>query len=108
MQISFYQSDRGENYVGDFIRNLDDKTKNIIQTKLETWEKYDVRTDFKKLKGYRDLYQIRIGAFRTLCTFSGDICCLLHIFRKTSNETPKKELTIASNRAKKFKQFKLS
>jgi phage-related protein len=109
MDIRFYTSQSGVEYVSEFIKEKisDVKAKNKILRRLELLEKYDLLNAIrsrliKKLHGY-DLYEIVIDHnrvfYRILCSIGRNTCWLLHMFKKKSNNTPAEDIETALNRS---------
>lgn len=111
MEVCFFTSSAGENYVGNYIYSLPDKKAvKKIERRLELIEKYgfNFRTysgTMTKLHGY-NLYEIKIDFnhmfYRILCVFRGAECWLLNMFAKKENKTPLQEIRTALQRAKEL------
>lgn len=106
MEVEFYTSASGRNYVGDFIAVLPAKTIKKVYRQLELVEKYGLSMHskvVKKLQGY-DLYEIIIDfnrvCYRIFCVVRNTTCWLLHMFAKKTPNTPKKEINTALERTK--------
>lgn len=114
MDVESWPPGEDESVVMDYVSTLPAKTQKKIVRTLGLLEKYG--RDFllfntkylKKLRGY-ELYEIRIEwekvCYRILCLIVKTTCWLLHIFVKKSNKTPKREINIAIDRAKKLSIF---
>ena len=106
MKIYFWTDQSGESPVIKFINQLPDKTKDRILTfHLKTLEQeglgYLMTKHMEKLKGY-DLYEIKERSsnlfLRLFLTINRETAWILHIFKKKTNSTPKKEIATALRR----------
>lgn len=108
MQVEFYQDNRGDYPVKDFIKEkLSDIEKKRVLKMLERLEKED---DYKltryfrsrlalPIKGRNNLFEFRRFPCRIFFTLYCNICWLLHIFKKKNEgPTPAKEIEIADHR----------
>lgn len=107
MEIKFWTNQSGQSPVIKFIDQLPDKTKKkILKFHLKTFEqeglKYLTTQHMKKLKGYDNLYEIRVLSqslfLRLILTIDRETAWILHIFKKEKNFTPKKEISTALQR----------
>lgn len=108
MEIQYYCSSGGTNYVGDFIMVLPVKAAKKVRRRLGLVTKYGINFmthsgTVKKLHGY-DLYEIVINFnkvfYRIICSIKNGICWLLHMFTKKSNNTPIREIRTAVQRSR--------
>ena len=109
MEVEFYCSDAGNNYVGDAIEELPAKAAKKITRVLDRLEKYGayalmtVTDQCIKLKGYLNLYELRILCekvwYRIIFTIKKTTCWLLHFFIKKGNKTPEREIKTALARS---------
>ncbi|SRR5258708_36474923 len=104
-EVNYFQNSNGEKPVEIFIRALPkkDRTK-VLKTinLLREYGPYLAMPHVKKLD--RNLWELRISGFnciyRTFYTNRQRRFYLLHIFKKKSEKTPKKELDLAIDRIK--------
>lgn len=111
MEIEFLALPNGVSPVADFIFNLNDKPHKKILRTFELFEadpfafmKYS--GVLRKMSGYEqyDLWEFRIIfdkiKYRILCSIKKTKCYLVHVFIKTSQKTPAREINIAIERIK--------
>jgi len=108
MEVEFYCSSSGRNYVGEFIMGIPPKAVKKVYRQLELLKKYGVNFlthsgTMKKLHGY-DIYEMIIDfdkvCYRIFCVIRKAVCWLLHIFVKKSPHTPQREIDTAVKRAR--------
>lgn len=115
MEVEFYCSSNGTNYVKDVIMDQPPKVVKKIWRQLNRVEKYNLNFltragVMKKLHGY-ELWEIIVNfgniCYRIFCVIREKTYHLLHMFIKKSNSTPYKEIKTALNRAADL-DYKLS
>ena len=111
MEVEFYCSAGGENYVGSFIDSLLDKkaAKKIIR-RLESVEEHGISIlthsgTMRKIHNYRNgIFEIKIDFnnvfYRITYVIRAGTCWLLSIFAKKDNKTPLQQIRTALQRAK--------
>jgi len=107
MEIQFWGNTKGESPVGRFIEAQEVKSRKKIIWMIDRLEEHGIKllfTDYmNKLRGHK-LYELVTsygGVFyRILFSIKNDVAWLLHAFKKKTNHTPEKELSIAIKRAK--------
>jgi len=97
------------NPIEEFIVSLDVKTRSKI---LDVFDKIENQINpsidiFKKLKGTRDIWEIRVlfnkRRYRFLgFYYKGSLVILTNAFVKKSDKIPKKEIKLAEQRKKEF------
>ena len=101
-RIIFFESDRGEKYVEEFIKTLDSSTIAKVGHTIDLLEKFGPVLGMphsKKLT--KELYELRIrgkGEVRIIYSFVKDSIYLLSAFKKQSQKTPKSEINLAFKR----------
>jgi len=108
MKVQFYKNSRGDYLVCDYIENLKIiKHQKKIYNKLRLLEKIGheqmLRTqDVKKIKGYDNIYELRISYqncyYRIFFSIFNNSYWLLHAFMKKSDKTPASEIETAFSR----------
>jgi len=103
MKIEYYIDSKNKSPVLEYIKNLPVRDVAFIQAKI-AWAGNNnqfTRDFFTKFKGMNlDLGEFRTGSYRIIVLrTSTDSFLMLHAFRKTTNETPEREIKIAYNRA---------
>ncbi len=105
--VKLYQSIRGEKPIEKFIKSCESPTVAKILHHLNLLEKHGPILGMphtKKLSS--NLYELRIRGkqeIRIIYTFVGKNIYLLHIFKKQTQKTPSKEITISLNRIQELK-----
>jgi len=107
-----YYAENKKSPVIEFIKEQSPKEKAKILREIELLEEFGLflgMPHIKKLKGYDDLWELRIkhssNIFRILfLNYHDGIFVLLHAFRKKSNKTPQREIDIALNRSQALKR----
>jgi len=108
MEVEFFCSAEGTNYVGDVIESQLPKGIKKIERQLELIEEMGINYFTysgcaKKLHGF-DLYEIMVSfgkmCYRIFCVIRNTTCWLMHMFVKKSNDTPRREIDTALNRVK--------
>ena len=100
--IIFFETQRGEKPVEEFIIDLDAVTRAKITRSLELLKYYGhnlMMPHSKKIS--QGLYELRIRGkteIRIFYTFRGDVIYLLHAFQKKTQKIPQRELEIAKHR----------
>jgi phage-related protein len=116
MDIEFLELGSGRCPVHEFLMQLNEKVHKKIQRTLELIESHQEGTVInsgvlKKMKGYEkfNLYEIRISyqriKYRILCCIKKSTLYLVHIFKKTTQKTPLKEINTAISRIQTFLTF---
>ena len=106
-----YYAKNNKSPVTEFIKEQSAKEKAKILREIELLEEFGLflgMPHLKKLKGYDDLWELRIkhssNIFRIFfLNYQAGIFVLLHIFKKKSNKTPQREIDIALNRLNSIK-----
>jgi len=114
MDIKYWTSSSGRNYVGEFINKQIPTAQRVIIADLNLMSQYgyqaavNVRFDnIKPLQG-KKMKEKKINemvirhsqaSFRVLFVIRNSVCWLLHIFKKETNKTPLNALTVAYKRA---------
>ncbi len=101
-----YYSDNGENPILNFLLTLSDKEQAKILREIDLLEKFGFSLGMphvKKMAGTDDLWELRIkhssNNFRIFYFhFINNKFVLLHAIRKTTQKTPKKDITLALKR----------
>lgn len=105
-KIKFYKNSRGDSPVNEFIDKQDSQTHAKIIHLIELLEikgPYLNPPYMKKLQ--KNLYELRSTgkiAIRIFYSKSENVFYILHIFKKTSQKTPRKELKLALDRIKEL------
>lgn len=108
MEVEFYCSASGTNYIKEFIVGQSPKAAKKIWRQIKRLEGCNLTFlsqagIIKKLHGY-DLWEICVDfgnmCFRILFVIRNITCHLLHGFLKKSNNTPKREIETALRRTK--------
>jgi len=103
-QVKFFQNQRGDYPVKDFIIKQNEKTyaKILGLIKLLNNNGLLIKPPYVK-KIVNNIWELRITgktAIRILYCFVNNVFYLLHAFKKKTNKTPLKEIQIALDRAK--------
>lgn len=106
MRVEFYQTNSGRSPIEDFISDLPKSDKARFADVFEGIETYGLdcpRVQFKPLRG--KLWEIKFnapsGGFRVAYVFvEGSSMVWLHVFKKTTQKTPLRDLDIAEKRMK--------
>jgi len=108
-QVEFYKTHNNKSPVKDWISTLSTKTKVKIFRHLELLEKFGLELKEPYVKNLGDkLYEVRVkdqlGIYRIIYfANTGKKFVLLHGFIKKTQKTPKKELELAKQRMKEYK-----
>lgn len=103
-EIIFYQTPRGEEIVKKFLETEGEPLMGKASYKIRLLQDYGPLLGMphaKKLEG--KLYELRVRGkdeVRIIYTFIENKVCLLHSFKKKTQEIPEKELEIARQRLK--------
>lgn len=103
-EVIFFETQRGEKIVKEFIKSLDNKIISKISSEIDLLKQYGPFLGMpysKKLT--QDLYELRIRGkqeVRIIYGFISKSVILLHAFIKKTQKTPLKEIDIASKRFK--------
>lgn len=105
-QVNFFQNQRGDFPVKDFIIKQDEKTyaKILALIKLLNNNGPTIRPPYVK-KIINNIWELRITGkiqFRIFYIFFNNIFYLLHIFIKKTQKTPSNEIKIALDRARRI------
>lgn len=106
MNVAFYQTSSGRSPIEDFISELPKHDKARFTDVFEGIENYGFdcpRVQFKPLRG--KLWEIKFnapsGGFRiAYVVVDGSSMVWLHVFKKTTQKTPLRDLDIAEKRMK--------
>ncbi|MDP9249039.1 MAG: type II toxin-antitoxin system RelE/ParE family toxin [bacterium] len=105
MQFELWENEKGESYVGDFIRKQTDEIALKILIRLEDLQKYEFSVLFRKQtvkKITKEIYEIRLkingDAYRFLFVIRSNTGIILEAFKKKSSKTPKRNIKNAKNR----------
>lgn len=109
--VKYYTIDN-KSPVVEFIKKQTPKEQAKILREIDLLEEFGLflgMPHIRKLKGYNDLWELRIkhssNIFRILFfNYKKGIFVLLHAFRKKSNKTPQREINKALNNLEKFKR----
>jgi len=111
-KVKVYETPNGDQPVEEFIKSLDKKAKLKIGRTLDLLEDFGLEGAYphvKKLAG-TSLWELRIlgaDSIRILyITVTGKVFLLLHGFKKKSQKTPSKEITIAQRRLNEYQSRK--
>lgn len=104
LQVHFFQSASGREYVREFLLSLTAEDRKAIGTDIKTVQfGWPLGMPLVR-KMAKDLWEVRSdipdGIARVLFTVVDDRMVLLHAFVKKSGKTPEKELTTARKRLK--------
>ncbi len=105
-KVKFFQTDRGESPVQEFIKQQDEATyaKILLGIKFLSDNGPFLKPPYiKKLQ--EKLYELRISgkvSVRIFYTIYNNEYYLLHAFKKQSQKTPAKELKIGSERVREI------
>ncbi len=105
-KVNFFQTNRGESPVQEFIKQQDDATyaKILLSIKFLSDNGPFLKPPYiKKLK--EKLYELRISgkvSIRVFYTIFNNEYYLLHAFKKQSQKTPPKEIKMAVDRMKQL------
>lgn len=101
-EVIVFESARGEQYVEEFIKSLDKPTISKFSHSFDLLEKHGPILGMpQSRKLTKDLYELRIRGkheVRIIYCFIGKEIYLLHGFKKKTERTPTKEITIAQQR----------
>ena len=110
--VQYYISSTGNSPVTDFIDSLDDTAQAKVINTVHLLKEYNVRlggSHAKKLTG-TDLWELRILGSDSIRVFYVAVeqqsFLLLHGFKKKTFTTPKKELKLATDRLKDYRNRK--
>lgn len=101
MKAELFEKTRGNSPIADYIGSLDAKDAKKITNYIDRLVDDGgllrlIKTrDVKQFRGHNNLYELRPSYFRVFFYIKDEICRMLHIFRKKSDETPRKELNKA-------------
>ncbi len=102
LEVLFFRTSRGDEPVRGYLEKLALKDTAGLSACIERLmtNGFLEMPHGRKMKGYKDLFEIRHGRHRVLYGVKGDVAVLLHAFMKKSQETPQKEITMALGRFK--------
>lgn len=104
--VKFFQTDRGEYPVKDFIEEQDENTRARLIHAIELLETSGPFLKPPYIKKLQDkLYELRVFgqvAIRIFYTIHNNEYYLLHAFKKKTQKTPSKELKTALDRMKEI------
>jgi len=100
--IIFFESQRGEKFVENFIKLLDAKIIAKVGNEIDLLERHGPVLGMPHAKKLtRELHELRIRGkqeIRIIYCFIQNNIYLLHAFKKQTSKTPRKEIEIALNR----------
>ena len=101
-RILFFETARGEKPVQEFIKSMDRKTQSKIANMFDLLDSYgnQLRMPYSK-KLENELFELRIRGkqeIRVIYAFSKRNIHILHIFKKKTEKTPRKEMKVAQKR----------
>ena len=108
MEVQYFCSAEGANYVGDVVEDQSPKAVKKIIGRLELIEEWGINFFTysgyaKKLHGF-DLWEIIVDfgrkCYRIFCVIRDATCWLVHMIIKKSNETPRWEIETALSRVR--------
>lgn len=100
--VIFYQNSRGEKVVKEFLETEGESLMAKVDSKIKLLQEYGPFLGMphsKKLDS--QLYELRIrgkNEIRIFYAFIRNKICLLHVFKKKTQETPKREMELAHQR----------
>ncbi|MBI5787968.1 MAG: type II toxin-antitoxin system RelE/ParE family toxin [Candidatus Schekmanbacteria bacterium] len=104
-EIKFYTTAYGKQPVREFINSLDIKTRAKVMAFLERMKSEGniPLPVTRKMEGARELHELRVkshtGIYRFFYfVYLGNQIVLLHAFQKKSQQTPTKEIEVATER----------
>jgi phage-related protein len=101
-EIIVFESRRSEEIVEKFIKKLNPLTIAKIAKEVDLLEKYGLNLGMPHCRRLeKDFYELRIRGkeeIRILYVFRGRKIYLLHIFKKKTQKTPRKEINVALKR----------
>ncbi len=107
--VKTYESPSGDKPVEEFLNSLDEKVRLKISRTFELLEQFGLEGAYphaKKIIG-TPLWELRIIGSDSIrifyVTVTGKIFLLLHGFKKKSQKTPAKEISIAQKRLNEYK-----
>ena len=113
-KIKVYESPSGNKPVEEFLNSLDVRARLKVSRTFELLENFGLEGAYqhaKKLTG-TSLWELRIIGSDSIrifyITITGKIFLLLHGFKKTSQKTPTKEMSIAKKRLIEYQSRKIS
>lgn len=104
LQVKFFRTSRGDEPVRAYLEKVALKDSAGLSACVERLmtNGFLEMPHGRKMKGYKEFFEIRHGRHRILYGLKGDIAVLLHAFMKKSQETPQKEINLALGRLKLF------
>lgn len=100
--VEVFETSRGDRVIEKFIRLLDSKTVAKLGQTIDLLEKYGPYLSMPHAKKINQtLFELRVRGkqeVRILYSYIGSKICLLHAFKKQTQKTPKKEISIALKR----------
>ena len=104
-RIIHYKNRRNKDLIEGYLDKLDIKTRAKIMAYITLLKERNITLRMpyaKKIKGEKDLWELRIKLFTNIhrifyFAYSGKNIVLLHCFRKKEDKTPKQEITRAKN-----------
>ncbi len=108
MEVEYWLSSSGRNYVGEFLDEAPAKARKKIDRSLDRLKGYGLipllqSREAAKLHGY-ELYELIVDFnrvfYRIFFIVRRGICYLVHGFIKKSNSTPKKEIETGLGRTR--------
>jgi len=101
-KVVFYQSNRGNSPVVDYIDNLDKSVSPKYFKLIELLNEFGPRLGMpysrKLTKNLNELRTRGKNPIRVIYTRVGNVYVILHAFQKKTNKTPTKEIKLAESR----------
>ncbi len=111
-KIKVYESINGDKPVEEFIKSLEEKARLKVSKTLDLLEEFGLEGAYphcKKLTG-SSLWELRILGADSIrifyVTITGKMFLLLHGFKKKTQKTPTKEISIAQKRLDEYQSRK--
>ncbi len=112
-KVMTYESQSGDQPVEEFLSSLDKRARLKVARTFELLEKFGLEGAYphaKKLTGV-SLWELRIIGSDSIrifyVTITGKVFLLLHGFKKKTQKTPAREITIAQKRLTEFLSRKI-
>jgi len=113
MNIEYWLSSSGRNYVGVFLSGIPAKSRKKIDRSLDRLKRYGIlpllqSREAAKLHGY-DMYELIVDFgkmfYRIFFIVRAGACYMLHGFMKKTNNTPQREIETALGRAEEVDAY---
>lgn len=112
-KVKVYESPRGEKYVEEFIKSLNEKAQLKISRTFDLLEEFGLEGTYSHVKKLTStsIWELRILGTDSIrifyVTITGRIFLLLHGFKKKSQKTHPKEIDIAKKRLNEYRSRKI-